>query len=147
MLKKVFLVLFLLSLTLPLQASPFGWVVNTYDLTATSYTYCVTNPSTATPVCGTAITNGWISIPRNTGGVVASIEWVTKAATSLEYTIECRPYSSGLGQALLTDGLSAAGAEYTVILGNANAFDECRIGLKLTTDIGVNSVTAYFATK
>ena len=136
----------LLGLALPLQAGPFAWVVQTYNLAATSYTYCTTNPAGSTPVCGTAITNGWVSIPA-TRPVLVAVEWVTKAATSLEYTIECRSYTSGLGQALVTDGLSAAGAEYTVILSNGNAMDQCRIGLKLTTDTGDNSVTAYFATK
>jgi hypothetical protein len=146
MIKRIVLIGVILLLALPLQAGPFAWVVSTYDLTATSYTYCTTNPFGSTPVCGTAITNGWISIPASRPVTVA-VEWVTKAATSLEYTIECRPYSSGLGQALVTDGLSAAVAEYTVILSNGNGMDECRIGLKLTTDSGTNSVTAYFATR
>jgi hypothetical protein len=149
MAKRIFLLILLLGLALPLQAAPFAWVVEAYDLTATSYTYCTANPAGSTPVCGTAITNGWISIPSGRP-IVAAIEWTTKAATSLEYSIECRPWTGGLGAYLATVGqasMTSASASYVVIGSNYNGFDQCRIGLKLTTDTGTNAVTAYFATR
>ena len=144
-LKKILLSLCLLiAVVQSASAGPFAWVMLTYDLTDTSYTYCEQIDSTLT--CGTAITNGWISIPPNRP-VTTAVEWITKNATSLDYQVECRPWNGGLGQAVLTDTLSAVGAEYLVILSNANGLDQCRVGLKLTTDTGDNSVTAYFATR
>ncbi len=147
MLKRIGLIVLVLGLLAQVSsAAPYAWVVQAYDLVATSYTYCVTDPPGSTPVCGTAITNGWIYIPP-TRPTVAAITWVTKAATSLEYSVECRSWTGGIGQALGTGSLTAVGTNYLVILSNANVFDQCRIGLKLTTDTGTNSVTAYFGTK
>ena len=126
---------------------PFGWVVNAYDLTATSYTYCRMDGYGSTPVCGTTISNGWHKMLSGSRAVGAVTEWVTKAATSLEYTLECRGYNGNTYALTLESGsLTAAGSKAIVLTNEAAAFDECRIGLKLTTDSGVNSVTAYFTT-
>ena len=130
----------------PLMAGPFGWVVSAYDLAATSYTYCTSASSTSSPVCGSGAEAGWIYMP-DSRPYVATVEWITKNATSLEYTIECRANIGTAGQALLTDGLSAVGTENLVVQSTAGAFDQCRIGLKLTTDTGENSVSAFFATR
>jgi hypothetical protein len=138
-------------------AAPFAWVVYNYDLTDVSTVYCTTAAAvesngvlatpTASPVCAALATSGWIDMVGEGQAHVATIEWVTKNATSLDYTIECRSYASSVGQTLTSGSLSAAGSSNIVILSNANAFDQCRIGLKLTTDTGVNSVLAYFAAK
>ena len=147
--KKFSLALLLGLLVLPIRSSagPFGWVVKDYDLTATSYTYCRMDGITSTPVCGTTINDGWHKMLSGSRAVAAVTEWITKAATSLEYTLECRSYNgSASALTLESNALSAVGSKAIVLTNEAAAFDQCRLGLKLTTDTGTNSVSAYFAT-
>ena len=149
MFKRFIVVVSLLALALPANAAPFGWVTNIYDLTATSYTYCTsafpTSSSDAvTPVCGATNNDGWVTIARSNDSFVGAVEWVTKAATSLEYSLECRSYTSGIPIIIEQGSLSATGAKSITLVGLA--YDQCRMGLKLTTDTGTNAVTAYFAT-
>jgi hypothetical protein len=145
--KKLSLALLLGLVGTSAIAGPFGWVVSAYDLTATSYTYCRMDGSTSTPVCGTTINDGWHKMLSGSRAVAAVVEWTTKNATSLEYTLECRSYnSSTYALTVESNALSAVGSKAIVLTNEAAAFDQCRLGLKLTTDTGANAVSAYFAT-
>ena len=135
--KRFIAILGLLLITAPLVADGrLLTVVNAYDLTATSYTYCVNTAN-----CGTAATSGWIAIPK-TDVAAATVEWVTKAATSLDYSVECRAGNTGLN--IDVEQYSMTSASNRAVVMYAFPWDACRIGLKLTTDSGTNSVNAYF---
>jgi hypothetical protein len=93
--------------------------------------------------CGTAVTDGWFGVGVfNT--VESQLEWVTKAATSLEMQTECA-IGAGLPVPVWTTSATAAGQWSHVI--TAGVYDRCRVGLKLTTDTGVQVVNAHISVK
>jgi hypothetical protein len=143
--KKLLLALVLLALP-SLASAQVNYVVNAYDLTDTSFTYCTQVDSAASPTCGTAATSGWIRLPATgpQGGKVATavVEWVTKAATSLEYQVECKLTASGLPVVVESSNTIGSATQEAVVIW-AHNWHSCRVGLKLTTDTGTNSVTAY----
>lgn len=151
---KRFLGLVVLALLLvpPVFAGPFAWVLGGYDLTATSYTYCTsTSSSDTSPTCAALISSGWVNMPGGPASnrpIVAVIEWTTKNATSLDYSVECRSWGASIADPPLVvkqSSLSAVGMDAVVITDIP--FDQCRIGLKLTSDTGAQVVNAYFASR
>lgn len=139
-----------LLLLLPLSASAqydaANFVVKTYNLAATSYTYCTQFGAAASPTCGTAVTNGWVPV-SNLRPIVIQVNWITKAATSMEYQVECKVSDNTATSpgVLNTVSMTAVGVQ-TGTLWPHN-FSACRIGLKLTTDSGTNSVSAWISNR
>jgi len=93
--------------------------------------------------CGTAVTDGWFGVGVF-GTIGVQLEWVTKAATSLEMQTECA-IGSGLPVIVKEQSATASGQWATVV--TAGVYDRCRVGLKLTTDTGDQVVNAHIATK
>jgi hypothetical protein len=93
--------------------------------------------------CGTAVTDGWVGV-GTFSTVGFTVEWVTKNATSLEFQTEC---AIGPGQPgiLETRSVTAIG-NYGPTL-TAGVYDRCRLGIKLSTDTGVQSVNAHIEVK
>jgi len=138
--KKLFLLLLLLALP-SLASAQQQYVVKAYNLGDTSFTYCTQAVSAATPTCGAAVTDGWMRTPTR-NPITFVLEWITKAATSLEWQIECKATGDGLPVVVNSSAsLTAAGNTFGVIW--AHNWHSCRVGLKLTTDSGTNSVTSY----
>lgn len=115
-----------------------------YDLTDTSYTYCTqaNSPAAAAPTCGAASTDGWVKTSSG-NPIVIQVNWITKNATSLEYQIECKITNdtSTSPSVLSTISMSAIGVQTSTIW--PHGYTACRVGLKLTTDTGTNSVSAW----
>jgi hypothetical protein len=93
--------------------------------------------------CGTAVTDGWAGTGTfNTA--CATIEYVTKNATSLDYQVECA-IGAGLPIIVKTESATAVGQWGPCI--TAGVYDRCRIGMKLTGDVGVQVVNAHIEVK
>jgi len=94
-------------------------------------------------VCGTAVTDGWIPVSLATT-VAFELNWVTKNATGLDYSFECRV---GGDAAIVIEqaSLSAAGATTAVL--TSGVWDECRIGMKIDTATSAQSINALIAYK
>lgn len=147
--KKFLFAILLALLTVPSMAQydNANFVVKTYDLTATSYTYCTQFGGAASPTCGATSADGWVPTPNNGRPVVFQIRWITKNATSLDYQIECKVSDdSGTTPGIVnTISMTATGVQ----TGTAwpHNFAACRIGLKLTSDTGANSVSAWISNR
>lgn len=89
--------------------------------------------------CGTAVTDGWI----DTGlfwmiNFTRDIELLN--ATSIESQVECKVNGITTPTILDTKSVTVAGT-YSYII-DSGAWDACRLGVKLTTDAGLQTVTA-----
>lgn len=93
--------------------------------------------------CGTAATNGWFPVGTFTT-ITAQTEWVTKNATSLEMQTEC---AMGEGSPVISETYSFTAAGNHAHTITAGVYDRCRVGLKLTTDAGVQLVNAHLSVK
>jgi hypothetical protein len=93
--------------------------------------------------CGTAVTNGWVGV-GTFQTVCATVEWVTKNATSLDYQVECA-MGPGLPIILETKSATAVGQWGPCI--TSGVYDRCRIGTKLTADTGAQVVNAHIEVK
>jgi hypothetical protein len=142
----VALLLALLPSVVVAQYDNANFIVKTYDLAATSYTYCTQFGGEASPTCGAAVTNGWVPT-SNLRPIVIQVNWITKNATSLEYQVECKvsDNSDTTPGIINTISMTATGIQ-TGTLWPHN-YSACRIGLKLTTDTGANSVTAWISNR
>lgn len=93
--------------------------------------------------CGATATDGWIPVSLATTFSFV-VNWVTKNATSLDHSFECRV---GGDAALVVEQASQTAAGTTAAVVTDGVWDECRIGLKLTTDTGVQSINSLIAFK
>jgi hypothetical protein len=141
MLKRFLLLLGLLTLP-SLASAQVDFFAKTYDLVTTSYTYCTEAAGATDPTCGTTSADGWVRTVAGTP-IVIQVNWITKAATSLEYQIECKiSNDTDTSPSILsTISMTAIGIQTSTIW--PQGYLACRVGLKLTTDAGVNSVSAW----
>jgi len=93
--------------------------------------------------CGTAVTDGWIGVGAFYN-VAVTVEWVTKAATSLDFQTEC---AMGPGLPAIVETRSATAVGQWALVITAGVYDRCRVGMKLTADTGAQVVNAYIAVK
>jgi hypothetical protein len=113
--------------------APTSVVVNaTITLTGNVWSYQKWNN-------GTAATSGWFSVSEYNDWSV-SFEWTTDNAASVEWVIEGR-INGGGAMVLETGSFSAVG---TLNQPGYDYVDEIRVGMKITTDGGVNNVRANF---
>lgn len=119
------------------QYRQFYSLLSAYDLAATSTTYYAPNGTS-----GTAITDGWVGVSQ-AEIVQAAFTWTTKAATSLDYSFECRVRD---GSTIVVESGSLTAVGTGTVIVQKHAFSDCRLGLKLTTDTGTNSVSASITT-
>lgn len=94
-------------------------------------------------VCGATAADGWIPVSFFTT-IGFEVNYVTKNATSLDHSFECRV---GGDAPLIVEQASQTAVGGTAAVVTAGVWDECRIGLKLTTDAGVQSINALIAYK
>lgn len=109
-------------------------VVNTaIDLGSTGVPFTYLKQS-----CGTAATDGWIDVALS-GEINFVRDITTINATSIESQVECRV--NGTGAIILdTKTIGTTGA-YSYIVPTA-AWDACRLGVKVSTDTGIQAITA-----
>lgn len=93
--------------------------------------------------CGTAAADGWFYV-RGFDGVDATVEWNTKNATSLDMQLECK-VADGSAYTVSTRNLTATGVYQIPLL--TGVYDRCRLGMKLNTDTGAQSINSYVAVK
>lgn len=90
--------------------------------------------------CGTAVTNGIISVAgRET--VTFDIQVITLAATSIDVQVEGRNQGAGTGWTPLTTATYTAVGGGAVVV-NRLGYQQLRLGIKVTGDVGTQSVTA-----
>lgn len=95
--------------------------------------------------CGSTISDGWFPV-GNFYTLTFSTEWATKNATSLEAQVECRLGNVSASPTIINSASLSAVGNNTVIITDG-VFDSCRLGLKLTTDTGAQSVYANVGMK
>lgn len=91
--------------------------------------------------CGTAATDGWLDASGMWAGTFV-VDVATINATSVDYQVQCRVESS-IVQLQAASITTATSAGYTIPASNG-VWRDCRLGLKLTSDTGAQSVSAYF---
>lgn len=90
--------------------------------------------------CGTAVTNGIISTSgRET--VTFDIQVITLAATSIDFIVEGRLQGAGTGWTPLTTAVYTAVGGGAIVV-NRLGYQQLRLGVKVTGDVGTQSVTA-----
>jgi len=94
-------------------------------------------------VCGTTAADGWIQL-TGFNNIQSTVEWVTKAGTSIDYSLEC---SIGPGLPIVVNASSATAVGQWSTVVTAGIYDRCRLGLKISGDSGTNLVNAYLAIK
>jgi hypothetical protein len=146
---KKYLVALLLALLPSLASAQYdnaNFIAKTYDLTATSYTYCTQFGGAAAPTCGTTTADGWVPT-SNLRPIVIQVNWITKNATSLEYQVECKVSNDSATSpgVITTVSMTAVGVQSGTIW--PHNWSHCRIGLKLTSDTGANSVSAWISNR
>ena len=94
-------------------------------------------------VCGTTTADGWFAI-TGFNNIQSTVEWVTKAGTSIDYSLEC---SIGPGLPIVVNAASATAVGQWSTVVTAGIYDRCRLGLKISGDSGTNLVNAYIALK
>jgi hypothetical protein len=91
--------------------------------------------------CGTAATDGWV----DAGGFMRlNFERVltTINATSIQTQVECQ--LNGLGTAIIATDSSTVAGTFTYPV-SAGVWDSCRMGVKVTTDTGAQSLSGGMA--
>jgi hypothetical protein len=92
-------------------------------------------------VTGVETTDGWFSV-GNFDGVEFDIQVTTIAATSIDYSIECRHAGVNAAAKQLDVGSISSATlgsnSHTFYLGLP--YDQCRVGLKVTGDAGTQAV-------
>jgi hypothetical protein len=93
--------------------------------------------------CGTAVTDGWIPVSLKSE-LSFGVDWKTKAGTSIDHSFECR--LAGSAPAALEQA-STTTATSSFLEITAGVWDECRIGLKISTDTGDQLVDSMIGVK
>ena len=90
--------------------------------------------------CGATAADGWIGA-TGAWAMTFQVAVTTINATTIGYSVECRV--GGLAAVALSASTiaTATTTSYTIGAGQG-AWDECRLGLKVNTDTGVQSVSA-----
>lgn len=113
-------------------------VVNSaWDLTggfAWQYRTYATNP------CGTGADSGWLTRPS--GALTVAVTVATLNATSIDYSVETRSVPGGR----FVQGAASISAAGTAAVTPIGAWTQYRVGLKITGDAGVQSVTVMGTT-
>jgi len=92
-------------------------------------------------LCGTGVEDGWLNMV-SAGAATTTVTVTTLNATSIDYQVQCRIQSGTSGTALAAAAInSATSISYNV----AGSWNECRLGLKVTADVGVQSVSAAWS--
>jgi hypothetical protein len=142
-------------------------VVQTTPTTATALTLTAVADWTAgfswryrKVTCGTGAENGWLAV-GNTSTRDVSWAWTTINATSSTIQIECRNTDDSAGPAIIVWPTAANSASTDPCLSgvaldandgtNCNLriggrYSQCRIGVKITTDTGVQDFSAFLKT-
>lgn len=95
--------------------------------------------------CGTGITDGWIPVGKFYN-LAAQVEYVTKNATSVDFSFECKQGNVSAAAAIIDQTAMTATGVYSRQLASG-VFDSCRLGLKITGDGGAQSVFASLGYK
>jgi hypothetical protein len=93
--------------------------------------------------CGATAADGWIPVSL-AHTMSFAVDWITKNATSLDHSFECRV--GGITATVIEQASQSAVGPSVYVLPDG-VWDECRIGLKLTTDTGAQNITALIAYK
>lgn len=91
--------------------------------------------------CGTAATDGWIEVALFERLSFQRV-LTTLNATSIETQVECR--ISGIGTTIIDTSTVTATGTYHYPLATG-VWDACRMGVKVSTDTGVQSITGGIA--
>lgn len=94
--------------------------------------------------CGATSADGWVGM---TGAWAASweIDVITLNATSIGYQVQCK-VGGGTGVQLAASTIATATtASYALTAGTSGSWDACRLGLKVNTDTGAQSVSAWMS--
>lgn len=146
--KKFLFAILLALLTVPAMAQydNANFVVKTYDLAATSYTYCTQFGGAAAPTCGATSAYGWVPV-SNLRPIVIQVNWITDNAASLEYQVECKVSDDSNTSPGILNTVSMTGVGIQTGTLWPHNFSACRVGLKITTDGGAQSVTAWISNR
>ena len=90
--------------------------------------------------CGATAADGWIGA-TGAWAMTFQVAVTTINATTIGYSVECRVGALAAVAVSASTIATATTAAYTIGAGTG-AWDECRLGLKVNTDTGVQSVSA-----
>ena len=91
--------------------------------------------------CGATVADGWIGA-TSAWAMTFEVAVTTINATSIGYIVECRIGGLAGVQMVASTISTATSAQYSFNSQTAGSWDECRLGLKVNTDTGVQSVSA-----
>ena len=91
--------------------------------------------------CGATAADGWIGA-SSAWAMTFEVAVTTINATSIGYIVECRIGGLAGAQMAASTITTATTAQYSFNSQTAGSWDECRLGLKVNTDTGVQSVSA-----
>lgn len=95
-------------------------------------------------VSGTAATDAWINV-QGFDAMTFQADVNTINATSLDWQLQCRVSKFAAPFQVQTDNFTAVGSKVAKLSRGADAdYEQCRVGWKINTDTGVNSVSVYF---
>jgi len=104
------------------------------SIQTTGYSYVFRKQS-----CGTGAENGWVNT-RGVDLVRYSLAVDQIAAASVDVVVQCRDTSAvSTPVALVTKSYTAVGGDGILVSGML--YDQCRFGMKVTTDAGAQKVT------
>lgn len=129
----------------PIRSEAF---FTTFDVTATSFVYCDTGGPEEGQACstGSAAADGWLTVPNQPSRSV-QIDILTINAASLEFVIEARLRDvTTAAQIWPATGDRSETATGSFIVEVPDSIYQMRVGIKLTTDSGAQSVTATLNT-
>lgn len=89
---------------------------------------------------GTAATDGWIDVSQFDSFNIET-EVITIAATSLDVSLACRATKWGTSDEVFTKNYTAAGNDHAYVVAK---YSQCRVGWRVNTDAGVQSVSVGF---
>lgn len=91
--------------------------------------------------CGATAADGWIGA-TGAWALTFEVAVTTINATSIGYIVECRIGGLASVQMAASTIATATTAQYSFNSQTAGSWDECRLGLRVNTDTGVQSVSA-----